>query len=191
MDEISREIEKWLGFYFKATLVSVQLPGIADYKHELSSFERDIREFLEKLHGYPEWVGNSIGKHGGNLIGMEENLTALADASATALSTYVKQEGRGRKKDEPRLKVIQELRRIFFKYYTERNRNLSTAKARTERKDAERDFIETALNDADIPVPEEQLARLLRAPEAALSIERAEVRQRISEKADKARTARK
>ncbi len=125
--DIFGQIEKWLGFYPEATLASTELPGAADYKHELSSFERDICEFLEKLHGYPEWVRNSIDKHGGNLTGVEEDLTALADASATAVRTYMKHEGRGRKKNEPRLKVIQELRNIFDKYYTAGNQNLSTA----------------------------------------------------------------
>ena len=162
MDEIFREIEKWLGFYFKATLVSAQLPGIADYKHELSSVERDTSEYLKKLQDYPKWVRDFIDKNGGSLDRMEKDLAVLADAIATAASTYAKKEGRGRKKNEPRRTLIRALKRIFTKYSIKGQIDLPIAKVKLERKYTEEGFVETVFKDAKIPVPE-NLTRLLRA----------------------------
>lgn len=162
MDEIFCQIEKRVGIYKKATLESPQLPGVADYKHELSSFERDISTFQKKLHRYPEWVTDSIDKHGGNLDRVEKDLTILADASATAVSTYAKKEGRGRKKDHPRLELIQKLKRIFMKYSVKGKYEATTAKVKTDRKYAEQNFVETVFKDTGIPVPK-TLTRMLRA----------------------------
>lgn len=163
MDEAFREIEKWVGFYFKATLVSAQLPGVADYKHELSSFERVTSAYLKKLQDYPKWVRDIIDKNGGNLDHAERELTFLANASATAFSTYAKEEGRGRKKDHPRLELIQKLKMIFNKYSIKGQIDLPIPKVKLERKYAEQNFVKTVFKDAGIlPVPK-NLTRMLRA----------------------------
>ena len=162
MDQIFREIEKWLGFYFKATLVSAQLPGIADYKHELSSFERDTSAYLKKLQDYPKWVKDCIDKTGGSLDHMERDLAALADAIATVASTYAKKESRGRKKNEPRRTLIRKLKKLFTKYSIKGQIELPITKVKLERKYTEEGFVETVFKDAGIPVPK-TLTRMLRA----------------------------
>lgn len=162
MDEAFRQIEKWIGFYKKAIIVSAQLPGIADYKKELSSIERATSRYLEKLHSYPKWVRDEVDKHAGNVNRVEKNLTILVDASTTAASKYAKKESRGRKKNESRLKFIQELKKIFTKYSVKGEHDLSIAKVKSERKDAEVNFVKTVFKDAGEPVPK-TLTRMLRA----------------------------
>ena len=160
--EVFKDIEKWLGFYFEATLANAQLPRIADYKYELSSLARVTSAYLKKLQDYPKWVRDIIDKNGGNLDHAERELTFLANASATAFSTYAKEEGRGRKKDSPRLKLIQELKRIFRKYSIKGKYKATTAKIKRDRKYAEQNFVEDVFDDAGIPVPK-TIARMLRA----------------------------
>ena len=162
MGELFGEIEKRLGNYFKATLESAQLPGVADYKHELSSLERVTSAYLKKLQDYPKWVRDIIEKNGGNLDHVERELTFLANASATAFSTYSKEEGRGRKKDHPRLELIQKLKMIFNKYSIKGQIDLPIPKVKLERKYAEQNFVKTVFKDAGIPVPK-NLTRMLRA----------------------------
>ena len=162
MDEAFREIEKWVGFYFKATLASAQLPGIADYKHELSSFARVTSAYLKKLQDYPKWVRDSIVKHGGSVDRVEKDLADLFGATSTAASTYAKKESRGRKKNEPRLTLIRKLKIIFNKYSIKGQIDLPIPKVKLERKYAEQNFVKKVFKDAEIPVPK-NLTRMLRA----------------------------
>lgn len=161
INDIYSQIEKMLGFYKKASLISANSPGIADYKHELSSFERDISAYRKKLQRYPDWIRDSIDEHGGNLDLVEKTLANLGGASATAVSTYARKESRGRKTDQPRLELIKKSQMLFTKYSVKGKRKTTIAKVKLERKYAEEDFVKIVLKAAGITVPK-TLRRILR-----------------------------
>ena len=143
-------------------MANAQLPRIADYKYELSSLARVTSAYLKKLQDYPKWVRDSIDKHGGSVDRVEKDLADLSGATSTAASTYANKESRGRKKNEPRLKLIQQLKRIFTKYSVRGKYKATTAKIKRDRKYAEQNFVEDVFDDAGIPVPK-TIARMLRA----------------------------
>lgn len=180
------KVEHWLGFYPGAVQAKAGVPGPADYRAVLVPIRTRVSGLANRLRGLHPWMRRELEVRGANVDSLEEDLTKLGDVISSTIADIGSGGGRGKPKDAALRVLIGKLRRVFIRYHAGNyvvgvlSRRTTGAINPLSKPEAEEvDFVETALQDAGIPCPQ-NIRRLFDEPDAALPY--VVLRQKVMEK---------
>jgi hypothetical protein len=187
-----RVVEYWLGFYPGGVDALDNAPRSADYRQTLTPIRKRAYKLCNDLCELNQWMCEAVEIRDVDVNALKLSLIALVDAIGKAVSEMGNTESRGRPKDQALRQVVGELRRIFMRYHRGANLQRSIKGAVTplsERENEEVEFVEIALDEANIDHPQ-NLRSLFDEPGAALPHERNKVIKKLV-RDHQQRTARK
>ncbi len=188
--EVMQAIEKWLGFYAPAKKAFSNLPTPADYKRAQIALDADGLTSHDDVNQFHQRILDTVEKCRMDPSNAKKNANEMNAAIRAILNAQAEVDGRGRPREEVKLKLIRELRKIFAKYYAKghpkRKKLPGAAEKLSEREFDEVQFIEVAFEAANISVID-NVRRLFMKPEGSLPCERNELLTRMANKNTKDR----
>lgn len=171
------EVEKWLGSYSGADNALKNAPKASDFVRSLSSIESDTVKLLSNLNVSHQWIRDELVRTNIDLEKLALELEKLQAASLYIKGKYEGIESRGAPKQEALRDVILRLREVFARYYQGPNtsrQEIGYVRPLSEYENEEREFINFALDDTDIPYTEKDLDRILAEPNVTVKANRRE-----------------
>ena len=140
--------------------------------------KQDTQSFKENLRVLPARIQAQLTNHGADLVNLDDRLTGLIEAAESIEASLEKQEEKGPKHRQGTLaerRLVLDLREIFADCYQGQvsERKQTGAKILlSENEEDELEFIQIALEDAQIPVSRKKILSMLKEPDMAVLSER-------------------